>query len=203
MNEIKIEILSQHLAAAAHFAGRQDVRYYLNGALVEATAKETRVAATDGMVAAVLRSRAKNAIGDETTLSLIIPNDTIAALVKIAPKNGCLIVLRPTDDHWEIVTPTVRLTFIPIDGRFPDYRAIFPSQPTGEVSQLNPELLAKFSKAAKSLGAKGQSIVQHNGSSAAMVTISATEDFVGVIAPLRTKDLHLVPTDWARQSEAA
>lgn len=203
MSNYSIEVQSNHLAAVRHFTADRDVRYYLNGVLIEATAKETRVVATDGHAAAVHRSTAKNVIGDAPVVAIIVPNDTLASLAKILPKKGCDITFTLSGGQWTIETPYARISFDPIDGRFPDYRAIIPAQPTGEVSQLNPELLVKFSKAAKSLGAKGHPIVQHNGSSTALVTIHETEDFVGVIAPLRTKDLHLVPTDWARQSEAA
>jgi len=45
---MKIHISRNKLKAAAYFSARDDIRYYLNGILIESTPMQTRIVATDG-----------------------------------------------------------------------------------------------------------------------------------------------------------
>lgn len=197
MKNYTITVNTAHLAAVAVFASRKDIRYYLNGALIEATETETRVAATDGHVLGLHRADSVNGLSGEARVAVIVPNDTLALLAKAMPKGG-LVNVCCTDDRWEIVGDTVRLPFSPIEGRFPDYRMVIPMDVTGEAGQFNPDLLARFNKAAKALAQKALPVVDHNGSSAARVTLSGVPGFVGVIMPVRVKPEDRVDTSWAR-----
>lgn len=188
-----IAINPRHLLAALHCAGKSDVRYYLNGVYVEATTKETRLVATTGFVCAAFRYEASNT----EAVGLIIPRATVEAFAKRV-KNAKSAALRIVDGrhclHWDGGS----LPFDPIDGRFPDYRSVFPQSPSGETAQFNPELLLAFSKVAKTLGVGAHPEILHNGGSGALVRLNGRSDFAGVVMPWRqpVKTLAMPDTSW-------
>lgn len=174
-----IAINPHHLLAALHCAGKNDVRYYLNGVYVEATATETRLVATTGIVCAAFRQATPNT----EAVSLIIPRDTVEAFAKVA-KNAKGVALRIVDGQHRLYWNGGSLPFAPIDGRFPDYRRVFPQSPSGETAQFNPKLLLAFSKVSKTLGTGGViPEILHNGSSGALVRLNGRSDFVGAVMP--------------------
>jgi DNA polymerase-3 subunit beta len=176
--KMQVNILRKHLAAAAVFAAEADVRYYLNGVFAEVRASETRLVASDGNMAGVLRDQVL--VGEQDVLpDVIIPNET----VKLAITNKSQTVTLAFDDgKWSLAG----IAFTPVDGKFPPYRRIIPRQCSGEAAQFNVEFLARFLKAAKALGVKSQPIIRHNGDGGAQVQFYGRDDeFVGVIMPLR------------------
>lgn len=52
-----VHVTAAALKAALLQAGKQDIRYYLNGICVEAYEKETRIIATDGPICSLLNSQ--------------------------------------------------------------------------------------------------------------------------------------------------
>lgn len=172
---MEILLNAAHMKAAAYCAADKDIRYYLNGVLVETTPTEQRIVATDGHCAAVLRQKLEQPALPE----VIIPNATIK--LALGTKSATL-ALRFDAGAWSLGG----VPFVPVDGKFPDYRRIIPTQATGEAAQFNVDLLAKFTKAAKALGHKGPPIVRHNGNGGAQIQLYGRDDeFVGVIMPLR------------------
>ncbi len=188
MNNCTISIPTKHFAAAIHAASKRDIRYYLNGVYVEATEKETRCTATNGYLAATFRHRMDigNGMGGEKLVTLIVPRDTVE-LVNKATRGKGMIQLERTEGRWTAVTALARFPFEPVDGKFPDYRRVFPSgAPSGEPAQFDPELLGVFAKVAKALGNPWIPEVAHNGvHDGARVTLNGQHDFVGVVMPWR------------------
>lgn len=187
-------INARHLRAVIHCAGKNDIRYYLNGVYVEALPDETRVVATTGYVCAVFRSAATN----PEPFNVIIPRATVEAFVKLA-KGVKHVDVTVADGTCRLSCASGSLPFAPIVGRFPDYRQLFPQAPSGETAQFNPELLVAFSKVAKAMGAKAYPEIAHNGTGPALVRINAVHDFAGVIMPFRqpVKTLDVPDTSWA------
>jgi hypothetical protein len=74
---------------------------------------------------------------------------------------------------------------------------------SGEPAQFQPYLLEKFSKASKLLGSKNGFInVAYNGPSTALVKIDATQNFIGLVMPMRpiydATEAKMTPL-WARE----
>lgn len=174
---MQVTLSTSHLRAASYFSASKDVRHYLKGVFVEAREHETRIVATDGNCAAILRDVVL--VGQDTLPDVIIPNDTVDLVLSMK---------RPTvdlsfgDGKWQING----LSFAPQDGLFPPYRRIIPTQVSGEAAQFQPEFLTRFAKAAKALNSKACPVVRHNGEGGAQVQIPGLEDeFVGVLMPIR------------------
>lgn len=177
---MEVSIQTNHLKAAACCAAQQDIRYYLNGVLIEVRATETRIVATDSNMAAVLRDTVL--AGEQPVFpDVIVPNEVVKQV--LASKSPTLSLIF---DEKAKVWSLGGMTFKPIDQAYPDYRRIIPREHSGEAAQFNVDFLGAFKKIGKALGVKSQPIIRHNGNGAAQVQFYGRDDeFVGVIMPLR------------------
>lgn len=195
---VSLTVNRNSLRAALLFSAVSDVRYYLNGVMIEARKASTFIVATDGRRAGVFKSAtiADNLPADG--LEIIVP----VALVKSVKSFKALpdiTVLYDTE------TRTVTIQDVDgaqsakaVDGKFPDWRRIVPAQTTGDAAQFDPELIADLAKVAKALGRKPQLVHVHfNGTGAAVVTISGESQFLGVVMPLvhKPETVQAVPGD--------
>lgn len=170
---------TRHLKAALLVAGKQDVRFYLNGVFLEALPTETRCTGLNGSAGVVLRSLAP--MDPTFCAALIVPRDVVAQAVTMKRPDT---TFEPSEDgHWQM---NGVLRFKPIDGTFPSYRRVMPSAPTGQAPRgFDPESLALFGKMAQALGKKSADITTHcNGTGGAAITLEGYPDFAGVVMPL-------------------
>jgi DNA polymerase III sliding clamp (beta) subunit (PCNA family) len=203
---MKIYTTLSALKAVNLLSADKDVRYYLIGVQVTATATATRLTATDGHALGIHQSEQQNEGVD--FVEMIIPNDVIK-LIKSASKNVDTVVIETADG----ITGTIgaitgaAVSFKAIDGKFPDVQRIMPKSLSGEPAQFQPYLLERFSKASKLLGSKNGLInVAYNGASTALVKIDATQNFIGLVMPLRpiydTDEGKTIPS-WASEQLSA
>src|SRR5690606_2060510 len=103
---------------------QQDVRYYLNGMLLETEGKSLRAVATDGHRLAYceteLEARAKSA------QQVIVPRKGVLELQRILGGDGTLELAIGTN-HIRAQIGAIRFTSKLIDGRFPEYARVIPS----------------------------------------------------------------------------
>lgn len=178
------------LKAMALLASKQDIRYYLNGVLVESTGAYTRLVATDGHLLGVFQI--SETAHDGNAFSIIIPNEIIAKLDK---KDNFL----STNEHgnWSIDG----ISFTPVEGKFPDYMRVLPAKPaSGESAQFNPELITRFAKCSKLLNGRPWPVIAHNGESSALVDIGL-DRFIGVVMPMRNPVVIKETPEWLKAKE--
>src|SRR6201996_7690919 len=119
------------LLEKTHFSmAQQDVRYYLNGMLMEIDTQLLRAVATDGHRLAVseasLEGKAKN------TQQVIVPRKGVLELQRVLTPEGNASVAIGTN-HIRAQIGDVRFTSKLIDGRFPEYSRVIPSAPAAAV----------------------------------------------------------------------
>lgn len=173
-------------------ASKQDIRYYLNGVLIESNKSYTRMIATDGHLLGIYQI-SETAHKDEE-FSIIIPNEIIAKLDK---KDNFL----STNEHgnWSIDG----IAFTPVDGKFPDYMRVMPTKPaTGEAAQFNHELITRFAKCSRLLNGTKNPVIAHNGGSSALVDLGL-DRFVGVVMPMRNIVVINQTPAWLKTKETA
>jgi hypothetical protein len=179
MNKIIIIADPVQIRAAIHTAAEKDIRHYLRGILIEGESNYTRVVSTDGHIASVQGYNVEN-----TGTAVFILPLTTAKMIGAKDKI-CEFTSEDDGKTWAMKTNSVNVNFLPVDGKFPDWRRIVP-KPIYDIeqkpSQFDPELLIRFSKAAKILGQKTV-IVTHNNNGAALVSIGMP-NYAGVIMPL-------------------
>lgn len=160
-----ITVPTAHLAAALHCAAKNDVRYYLNGVFLDA--KSGCVVATNGSVMYVSEPGIVLGLAEDA----ILPRDFVEGVVKDAKKApGVMSTI--TIEGAALSTATRRATVL--DGRFPDWRRVYPAQLSGEPAQFDKELLLLGAKANKALGVRacGDFPVYPNGKNGAVGILS-------------------------------
>jgi DNA polymerase III sliding clamp (beta) subunit (PCNA family) len=185
------------LKAAARFAAcdPKDARLSLHGVLVEASPAGVRLVATDGHVMLVQRAAGEP---DTDTWAGIVPADAIKAALAWKGNKTLPIWLTPGEPECRLTRATTgeAVVFVPAAGPFPDYRKVIPKAPSGEASFYDPDLLARFKRAAEDLGSNlGLFDLRQGGDGSGLVYIS--DDAVGVIMPMRSGGLDVGFCQWA------
>ena len=108
-----------------HFAmAQQDVRYYLNGLLLETGDDFVRAVATDGHRLAMCQIATSD--GDAGGQQVIIPRKGVLELQRLLG-NGEELELAIGSNHIRARLDGIQFTSKLIDGRFPDYERVIPS----------------------------------------------------------------------------
>lgn len=102
----------------------QDVRYYLNGLLLDLRGNELRCVATDGHRMAMAQTTLNKAAGSNR--QLILPRKGVAELQGLFDTADDLVEIEFSSNHLRVSRSDVVFTSKLIDGRFPDYEAVIP-----------------------------------------------------------------------------
>lgn len=135
-------VLSQadfrRLIEKTHFSmAQQDVRYYLNGLLIETDGKSLRAVATDGHRLAICECGLDSRGG--ASQQVIVPRKGVLELQRLLGHEGT-IELAIGSNHIRAQIGDVRFTSKLIDGRFPEYSRVIPGSPA-RVVEGDRELL--------------------------------------------------------------
>lgn len=115
----------KRLIDQTHFAmAQQDVRYYLNGLLLEISANKVRAVATDGHRLALCDVEA--AIKTNDIQQIIIPRKAVLELARLLENSNDSIAVQLGGNHLRLSTPQLSFITKLIDGRFPDYQRVVP-----------------------------------------------------------------------------
>ena len=138
---VTFDIASRQLRALleeTHFAmAQQDVRYYLNGLLLEIGAGRIRAVATDGHRLA-LKDIPSPAVVE--SMQIIVPRKAVIELLKVLDGNDGEVKLLISDNHFQVQGANGTFTSKLIDGRYPDYERVLPEN-TNKVVIADRELL--------------------------------------------------------------
>lgn len=103
----------------------QDVRYYLNGLMLELQKGQIKAVATDGHRLAC--SSASALIEIEAPQQLIVPRKAVQELARILRESTEPVALRADARHLGVESAEFSFLTKLIDGRFPDYRSVIPN----------------------------------------------------------------------------
>ncbi len=115
----------KNLLANVHFAmGQQDVRHYLNGALIDISPNLLKCVATDGHRLAF--SQIETKLTDVTPAKVILPRKTVMELLRL-PESGELLV-SIGENHFRVQSADFTLTSRLVAAQYPDYERLIPRQ---------------------------------------------------------------------------
>lgn len=119
--EVPADQLLTQLSRVSHAMASNDVRYFLNGLLVEIDGKELRLVATDG------HRLAKSVLDVDCSekASCILPRKMVQEMVRCFGRTGN-VSLSISNNHFEIRSNSERLTSNVIEGKYPDYERVIP-----------------------------------------------------------------------------
>lgn len=128
----------KHLLKQVEFAmAQQDVRYYLNGLLMEVNANQLNIVGTDGHRLSYTSASLEQSY--EKT-ELILPRKTILELIKLLDdQSDALIAIELLNGQVNFSFGDIQVISKVIDGKFPDYNRVIPSghQNSFNVNRLN------------------------------------------------------------------
>lgn len=134
-------ILGQLIRKTCFAMAQQDVRYFLNGLLLEISEKMIRTVATDGHRLALASETIQGHAGD--VHQVIIPRKTILELQRILENTDTPVTLTLGSHFIRIALQDMVLTSKLVDGRYPDYNRVIPS--TGKNILILPRETFKHS----------------------------------------------------------
>ena len=117
---------------------QQDVRYYLNGLMLEPADGTLRAVATDGHRLAMCELATD--VGDSAEQQVIVPRKGVQELQRLLDDSDDPVQVEIGSNHIRITTGELRFTSKLIDGRFPDYQRVIPKN-ADKVLSVNRDLL--------------------------------------------------------------
>lgn len=118
------EVLRDLMEHTAFAMANQDVRYYLNGMLLDLQEHTLRCVATDGHRLALKETQLDSKVAARR--QIIIPRKGVNELIGLLETGEGLVELEFGRNHLRVRRGDVVFTSKLIDGRFPDYEAVIP-----------------------------------------------------------------------------
>ena len=120
------------LIEKTHFSmGQQDVRYYLNGMLLESSGNQLRTVATDGHRLALCQAELDGVSLEQQ--QVIVPRKGVLELQRLLSGEGSVDIVLGAN-HVRIELEGIRFTSKLIDGRFPEYDRVIPKDSSNELT---------------------------------------------------------------------
>jgi DNA polymerase-3 subunit beta len=110
-----------------HFAmAHQDVRYYLNGMLLETAGQTLTSVSTDGHRLALAEYNAlQQPPGDR---QIIVPRKGVQEMMRLLGDSDEELLIQVDSNHIRVIGERFRYTSKLIDGRYPDYSRVVPAE---------------------------------------------------------------------------
>lgn len=191
------------LKAVSYAMARNDTRPCFNGLLIESSGDTVRLVATDGARLHMIDIEQPTA-GEQSEPTaplpdgVILPRDLVEWALKMPTKHAHGITVRvvptPPADDGKARPPVIIMTAgdaslsaPAVDGRFPEYLHVIPTEMSGATGQFNPTYVADAYLAVLELyESRGKTLcapqLQHNGTSPGLMTFGR---FAAVIMPWR------------------
>jgi DNA polymerase-3 subunit beta len=122
----------------------QDVRYYLNGLLLELFPNSVRAVATDGHRLAVCDRELNTGVAVQQ--QIIIPRKGVTELVRMLAHLDGEVSVGVGQNHMRVAATGQSITTKLIDGKFPDYERVIPKEGEKLVTADREALKAAFSR---------------------------------------------------------
>ncbi len=140
-------VLQQLLGRSSFAMAHQDLRYYLNGLLLELRQGQIRAVATDGHRLACTQVQA-DITGDEVS-QVIVPRKAVQELERILREASGSVEISLDRNHFAVRGPGFNLISKLIEGKFPDYQAVIPPHDVIHAEVEREEFRQALNQAAK------------------------------------------------------
>lgn len=121
---------------------QQDVRYYLNGILMEISRDSLKLVATDGHRLALSEYQTDISIGDGDVKQVIVPRKGVMELARLLDSSDAPARIVLSQNHIRVEANNLVFTSKLIDGKFPDYNRVIPAD-SNKILSVDRELLKK------------------------------------------------------------
>ncbi|PQJ95936.1 DNA polymerase III subunit beta [Chromatium okenii] len=139
-------VFKRLLDKTAFAMAQQDVRYYLNGLLLEFRESTLTAVATDGHRLAKFQSSVD--VGISELRQIIVPSKTISELRRQLNYSDDVITMSLGEKSIHIVMGNLTMTSKLVDGRYPEYERVIPHTLSRQASLKKDELKRALSRTA-------------------------------------------------------
>ncbi len=122
--ELPVETLRALVEGTQFAMAHQDVRYYLNGLLLEVSESQIRTVATDGHRLALCDREVEIETGEAR--QIIVPRKGVVEIMRMLGGAESPIKIAIGGNHMKVSRDGQTLTTKLVDGRFPDYERVIP-----------------------------------------------------------------------------
>jgi len=116
--------LTQLLENTQFAMAQQDVRYYLNGLMLEISSGSLKAVATDGHRLAFDETDIETSSSEDR--QIIIPRKGVTELIRLLQASKNEANIRVSKNHIQATSGKLSFTSKLIDGKFPDYQRVIP-----------------------------------------------------------------------------
>ena len=163
----------KRLLHMVHFAmGDNDIRYFLNGALL-ITGRELTAVATDGHRLATARIASQS---EHEVREIIVPRKAIIELIRLLPEDDSTVMLTTAAGYASFAFGKIFFTCKLIAGRYPDFKRVIPSGFEAEFTIDRKSFYACLQRAAVLTTEKFKSVQWVAGEGRLQVSVSNPED---------------------------
>ena len=184
--KLSLSVKYNELKAIGVFASQDTARYSMMGVQVEVDPDGVTLVATTGFTLGALRLSALSILESVTEpVSFIVPN----LLLKRMTRTTNPMILGLDGDAVSIEADGFLIGAKKINGTYPNWKQSVPKWSPSPITTiaLSPLLLSRFYAAQKLLGGNGMLAFQHGGNDCYSIHFPGTEDFLGMLMPMRTK----------------
>ena len=125
---------------------QQDVRYFLNGMLLEVTEAHLRAVATDGHRLAMSTATGAGAAGAQRVRA-IVPRKGVLEISRLLDGEHDTAGLHLGGNHLQVTVGDFTLTTKLVDGQFPDYEKVIPADASRALTGDRETLRLAFQRA--------------------------------------------------------
>jgi DNA polymerase-3 subunit beta len=125
---------------------QQDVRYYLNGLLLELSGHSLKAVATDGHRMAVSEVALDSSVSEPR--QVIVPRKAVMEMIRVLDDGGGTVELMLSGNHVRVQATGLVFTAKLIDGRYPDYTKVLPTRQSRQLTLDREELRVALGRAA-------------------------------------------------------
>lgn len=137
--------LSQLIDDVSFAMAQQDVRYFLNGMLLEVSDGHIRTVATDGHRLAMSTSDGSYEVANR--VQAIVPRKGVLELGRLLDGESETVALQLGGNHLRVQSGDYTLTTKLVDGQFPDYEKVIPSDASRHLEGDRTTLRQAFQRA--------------------------------------------------------
>lgn len=166
---------------------KEQTRYYLGGVLMQRREGVLRIVSTDGhrmFIGAVNLDD-----GLQSDFAAILPTADVKKALTGLGRNDQFVQMSLTLKDADVESVKLNgVEFRPIDGTFPTYERIVPTETSGVAADFDPRYYADLGKAAKLLsGSETAMSIAQNGLDPAIVSFVGRKDALVVLMPRRAE----------------
>jgi DNA polymerase-3 subunit beta len=143
--DISQKVFKSLLDKTSFAMAQQDVRYYLNGLLLEMDGKKLRAVATDGHRLALCDADLKTDLSDK--IQVIVPRKGVLELIRLSQESDENIKIKISTNHIKISWEDLQFTSKLIDGKFPDYTRVIPEEGNAPILADREQLKQSLTRA--------------------------------------------------------